>query len=234
MVSIGRAAIVLAVLSQVGCVLYDRHVALIAPEARGAPDACTPGNPVVAVKFVDGRARRGPIGAVRNGFYMAMSDVVTSDDLGAWVTRGMSNGLRRAGACVASVRQFEPPSPNVTQVTIAGAITSAWCDAYFSYWGDVTLDVNVVTPSGQSFRKTYSGHGTGGMNVAASEESFAQVLNLALADAVSRIIRDVNSMPLASPPPPPTVGDAGHSSTRAGRVSARRTKPAGHAGSSSG
>lgn len=122
-----------------------------------------------------------------------MSHVVTSDDLGVWVTRAVSERLRRAGHCVANVPQQDPPSATVSHLDVAGGITSAWCDAYFTYWGDVTVDVVIADRSGHAFRKTYAGHATNGVNVSASEESFAQVLNLALADVVSQIVRDLDS-----------------------------------------
>lgn len=206
MMSMGRAAVVLAFLCQLGCVLYDRHVVLVGPATAdnglAAAGACVPGRPVVTVAFVDGRAQRGPVGAVRNGFYMAMSDVVTSDDLGVWVTRAVSDGLRRTGTCVANVRWQPAPSADARRLDLSGGITHAWCDAYFTYWADVTLDVSIAGPSGRSIRKTYVGHGAGGVNATASEKSFAEVLNLALADAVSQIVRDANSMALPAQPLP--------------------------------
>jgi hypothetical protein len=213
MISMGRTAIVMAFLCQLGCVLYDRHITLAGPATadRGFPGACVPGRPLVTVAFVDGRPKKGPIGAVRNGFYIPMSDVLTSDNLGIWVTRAVSDGLRRTGNCVANDGWQAAPSPDVSHLDLAGGIIHAWCDAYFTYWSDLTLDVSVVDPSGRSFRKTYVGHGTGGVNAAASEESFAQVLNLALADAVAQLVRDVNSMVLMSRPVPQAIGEAGHS-----------------------
>jgi hypothetical protein len=209
----GRAAIALVFISQVGCVLYDRHIALIGPTPadESTPGACVPGRPVVRVSFVDGRAKRGPVGAVRNGFNIAMSDVVTPDDLGIWVTRAVSDGLRRTGNCVANVGWQAATSSDVSHLDLAGGITHAWCDAYFTYWADVTLDVSIVDPSGGSFRRTYLGHGRGGPNGTASEEGFAEVLNLALADAVAQTVRDINSVVLMARPRPQAIGEAGHS-----------------------
>ena len=142
------------------------------------------------------------MGTVRNGFDMPMSDVLTADDLGRWVTQAVSDGLRRAGHCVETVGWQPAPAADVSRLDLAGGVTSAWCDAFFTYWADVMIDVSVADPSGRSFRKTYLGHSAGGVNVSASEKSFAEVLNLALADAVSQIVRDVNSLtPPARPLP---------------------------------
>ncbi|HXU61645.1 MAG TPA: hypothetical protein VN962_08095 [Polyangia bacterium] len=196
----GRPAIVFVLLSQLGCVLYDRQIALVAPAAgRDTRRTCGPGRPIVTVNFVDGRATRGPVGAVRNGYYMTMSHVLTQDDLGVWATRAVADALGRSGDCVVvGPRQPGSPAASGGSLDVAGALTSAWADAYFTYWGDVRLDVTLTDPAGRAVHKTYLGHGSAGANVAASEAGYAEALQYALADAVSQVVRDVNAF---RPPP---------------------------------
>jgi len=77
----------------------------------------------------------------------------------------------------------------------------------------VTLQVTMSDGSGSSTNKTYAGHGTNGMNWGATEESYARVLNLALADAVSQLVRDLKTkiMTEPSPTPQPAAAVAGPS-----------------------
>jgi hypothetical protein len=191
-----RAAIGLLLLSQLGCVLYDRQIVLIDPAASAAENrrGCAPGGRVVTVSFADGRAERGPLGALRNGFGITMSHVLTRDDLGAWVTHAVSDALRRSGDCVIveAAPSWSPPRSDWS-LDVAGAITDAWCDAYLTYWADVVLDVTVTDRSGRYQHKTYRGHGSGGLNVAASGAGYAEALQQALANAVSQLARDLNA-----------------------------------------
>jgi hypothetical protein len=218
MISMGRASIAFLVLMQIGCVLYDRRISLVDPSmrvaGRGGWQACAAGKPALTVKIVDGRGRPMPVGAVRNGFYIAMADVVTQDDLGVWVTGAISNELRRQGECLADLRYEAARPPTARRIDVTGGLTRAWADAFYTYWGDVILQVTISDGSGRSINKTYAGHATNGMNWGATEESYARVLNLALADAVSQLVRDLKTKimtELSLPPPPPPAAGAGQS-----------------------
>jgi hypothetical protein len=208
----GRLGIVFLLASQLACVLYDRHIVLADPAARGGVNrrACVADQPVVTVRFVDGRPARGAVGAVRNGFGVTMSHVLTNDDLGGWVTGAVSNALWRSGYCVATDGgQPAPSAPAGESLTVTGAVTNAWCDAYFTYYGDVTLDVTMADAVGSFSHRKYEGHGTAGLNVAATEAGFSEVLQRALANAVAQLVRDLNTGPTMSGafsrPPAPRI-----------------------------
>jgi len=216
MTAVGRLAIGLVVLMQTGCVLYNREITLV--DARGAGAGgwrvCAAGKPTLTVRVVDGRGRPMPVvGAVRNGFYMPMSEVVTQDDLGLWVTRAISSELRRQGECVADLPPAASPAAAGSRIDVSGGITRAWADAYFTYWGDVILQVTISDTSGRSALRIYAGHATGGMNWGSTGESYAHVLNLALADAVSQLVRDLKMKIMVefSPAPQPAPAVAGQS-----------------------
>jgi hypothetical protein len=217
MISMGRASIAFLFLLQMGCVLYDRRITLVDRSARvagaGGWPACVAGRPVLTVKVVDGRSRPMPVGAVRNGFYITMAHVMTQDDLGVWVTEAISNELRRQGECVADLRYEGAPPPTARRIDVTGGLTRAWADAFYTYWGDVILQVTISDGSGRSINKTYAGHATNGMNWGATEESYAHVLNLALAEAVSQLVRDLKTkiMTELSPTPRPAAAVAGQS-----------------------
>lgn len=209
MTSMPRLAIAFALLSQLGCVLYDRHIVLVGPPASRA---CVPGQPVVTVRFVDARPSREAVGALQNGFGVVMSHVRTDDDLGVWATRAVSDALSRAGNCV--VPDGGQPGAVAAAgafLDVAGAVTEAWCDAYFTYWGDVALDVRVTDPSGRSLHKVYRGHGSAGLNVASTGTSYAEALQRALHQAVDWLVYDLEALrrqPARVPPPAAAAGNS--------------------------
>jgi hypothetical protein len=180
--------VVLAVCSN-ACVLYDREIVLRPVQYDTAvTKACPPGRTIVLSKFLDRRNRPDVVGAVRNGFYMPISDVRTADSVALWVTSHLRRELGPAGFFVLDAWARESCDPIVR---ISGEVSRAWTDAYWTYHAEVALEVEWTTGDGRRTRGSYVGKGSSGMNWAASAEIYQKVLVQALQHAVGQITADL-------------------------------------------
>lgn len=80
---------------------------------------------------------------------------------------------------------------DASSILVSGDIPNVFCDMYISYAGQVSLIVKASKGSGELFTKHYAGEGSAGLAVAATGESFAQSLALALRDALKKFIADL-------------------------------------------
>lgn len=80
---------------------------------------------------------------------------------------------------------------DASSILVSGDIPNVFCDMYISYTGQVSLIVKASKGSGELFTKHYAGEGSAGLAVAATGESFAQSLALALRDALKKFIADL-------------------------------------------
>jgi hypothetical protein len=183
-----------------GCAFGTRHATLNYPPRESAGDvgiaeASTPaagsGNAVVVVPFVDHREDKEIIGHVRNGLGMKTAKVVADGDVARWVNQAVSMVLERAGYDVI-MGQTQSESPAV--FVLSGEIVTVYCDAYFTYKGEVSVFASVAKGDREVLKKRYVGKGSAGMNWGGTAESYGQSLSLALADALDGLVKDINSV----------------------------------------
>jgi hypothetical protein len=180
-----------------GCAFGTRDSLLRYPpqsEAGAVPTAQAATTPepkkaeIVLVAFNDQRQDKRLIGTVRNGFYMRTADVVATNSVPEWVFEATKNELNKAGYTVIS--KVEGPQ---TQAILSGDIVNVFCDAYFTYNGQVSLHVKLNKNGKDILSKSYLGKGSAGMNWAATSDAYAQSLALALSDALKQMVSDLNA-----------------------------------------
>ncbi len=144
---------------------------------------------IILKPFIDKRSDN-VVGTVRNGFGMRTADVIPINNVSDWVTQAVAIELRNNGYTVIS---GTPDNDSRSlMVVVSGDILNVFCDAYFNYSGQVSL-VTRASRGGKGFLyKHYSGEGSAGTNWAASEESYAQSLALALSSALRLFVSDLN------------------------------------------
>jgi uncharacterized lipoprotein YajG len=155
-----------------------------------APAAATKTTTIVLKKFNDERTDKSVVGTVRNGFGMRTADVVASKDVSDWVTSAVGTELRANGYRVVSAAAEDNRGGSVVEVS--GSVLNAFCDMYMSYTGQVSLLAKVKGRDGELIAKHYSGEGSAGLVMAATGESFAESLSLALRDALRQFMADLD------------------------------------------
>ena len=183
-----------------GCAFGTRQATLVYPPAGkslakvGAPAEAKPEareTKVLLVQFRDERSDKSVVGTVRNGFGMRTADVVSTNDISDWVTKSLRSELQARGLSVVS--EAPPASADARSVTVSGEILNVFCDMYMSYTGQVSLVVRVSGKDGEIFNKHYAGEGSAGLAVAATGESYAQSLALALSVALKKFVADLET-----------------------------------------
>ena len=188
--------IILAGIGASGCAFGTRHADLAYPPkeedagvvgtAHAAPAASRQGMRVV-LAVTDERPNKARIGNVRNAFGMDTADVVTNDDVAAWVAGAFRHDLEALGYSV----DTRASVPDAGAVQLEAKVVEVYCDVYMTYDGDVTLDVTLSRPGRPPLEKHYKGVGSVGVNWAATAESYAESLARALQDAISQVMRDL-------------------------------------------
>lgn len=181
-----------------GCAFGTRQAPLSYPPAAQEPAtqqttaaaAASKNTTIVLNAFKDERTDKSVVGTVRNGFGMRTADVVASKDVAAWVTSAVGTELRANGYRV--VGAAEPDSKGARVVEVSGSVLNAFCDMYMSYTGQVSLLAKVKGNDGELIAKHYSGEGSAGLVMAATGESFADSLSLALQDALRQFMADLD------------------------------------------
>lgn len=176
-----------------GCAFGTRQAPLSYPPAdqqMAAPAAATKTTTIVLKKFNDERTDKSVVGTVRNGFGMRTADVVASKDVSDWVTSAVGTELRANGYRVVSAAAEDSRGGSVVEVS--GSVLNAFCDMYMSYTGQVSLLAKVKGRDGELIAKHYSGEGSAGLVMAATGESFAESLSLALRDALRQFMADLD------------------------------------------
>ncbi len=146
---------------------------------------------VLLIPFADERADKVNVGEVRNGWGMHTADVVSKNDVVQWINDAVKLELERAGYAV-TVAQG-PDRPQGTTV-ISGEILTVFCEAMFSYEGEVSLFVTISQGDNEVLRRRYTGTGGAGVHWAATAGSYGSSLSLALADALQKVMEDMKVM----------------------------------------
>lgn len=180
-----------------GCALSTRNATLIYPPttrssgAVAVAHAATPPTAknitIALAPFEDRRKDTTTVGAVRNGFGMKMAPVKAANSVTDWVDYAVKVELANAGYAVIPRSEATDAS-----VILAGSIDTVYADAYFEYGGKVSLLVTLTQGGTDVLSQTYNGAGSAGTNVSGTAKSYAQSLALALADALKKMIADVD------------------------------------------
>ena len=179
-----------------GCAFGTRNATLryppaAQPNAATAPDAVTAPAPskgeIAVTPFADMRGDKTQVGSVRNGFGMPTAKVVTSDNVPGWVNDAIRKELTSAG-----YRVVDKTSDSPTALSLSGEITSVWCDAYFVYNGEIGLTVRLRRGRDELLARSYEGYGGAGVSWAATAEAYVQTLSIALADALKKLLVDID------------------------------------------
>lgn len=178
-----------------GCAFGTRQASLsYPPVASGAavqPAAASvsKNTTIVLSRFADERTDKSVVGTVRNGFGMRTADVVATKDVSEWVTSAVGSELRANGYKVVSGADQDLKDPKL--VVLSGSVQNAFCDMYMSYSGQVSLLAKVTSGNSEVINRQYTGEGSAGVVMAATGESFAESLSLALRDALKQFMADL-------------------------------------------
>lgn len=180
-----------------GCAFGTRTVVLHYPpeepaegmigSAHAAP-AVTAEQGIVVLSLSDQRAERGRVGNVRNGFGMDTADVVTNDDVTAWVQGALEQELAHAGYRVIPPGELESGSD---AIDLQADIVRVYCDVYMTYDGEVSLLVNLKGGGRDAVTTQLLGEGGVGLNWAATAESYGESLALALQDVIAKLLAEL-------------------------------------------
>lgn len=182
-----------------GCVLGTRNPTLTYPPAADATHAAvaataeqSPPNHIRIVlgPFRDERSDKRTVGTTRNAFGMRMADVVPTNDVSEWVRRAIKTELEHNGYTVLDERG-EQGSPG-SGIVLSGDVLNVFCDMYISYTGQVSLIVRLSRDGKELLNKHYAGEGSAGLAVAATSDSYARSLALALSSALKKLVADLN------------------------------------------
>ena len=199
------SALVLSAASHSGCVLGTREPTLYYPpkaEADAVPAAQAAAKPVtktvhvVLVPFADQRSDKKVVGTTRNAYGMKMADVIPKNSVPDWVTQALKTELQNDGYVVQG-RTPGDEGPASRSAIISGEVLNVFCDMYLEYTGQVSLLVRVKRDGKELLNKHYAGEGSAGLAWAATEESYAQSLALALSSAIQKFVRDLDQSLMA-------------------------------------
>lgn len=183
-----------------GCALGTREATLIYPpapdgEAKAVPSKVAKPEPrepkIQLLQFHDERQEKSMVGTVRNAYGMRTADVISKNSVTDWVTQALKQELQNHGFTV--ITGVPKESAEAASIVISGEILNVFCDMYFSYTGQVSLLVKVSSSAGELYSRHYAGEGSAGIAFAATAESFAQSLSLALSSALNKLVGDLEA-----------------------------------------
>lgn len=198
-----RSAVVVAIWASIvplaGCAFGTRQPTLTYPPptdadgrsvAHAAASEAHQAVEIVLYPFVDQRSDKKAVGTVRNALGMRTADVIPTNSVSEWVTEAVAVELQEHGYTV--IRDTSQDSSKSGTAHISGEILNVFCDMYFSYTGQVSLLAKATRDGKELFNKHYAGEGSAGLAVAATSESYAHSLALALSAALKRFVSDLD------------------------------------------
>ncbi len=193
---LGWVLLIAATVVLEGCAFGARNATLRYPpqaEPSGGPVARAATAPagqkgqIALAAFSDARTDKKLVGAVRNGFGMRTAEVVSADSVPTWVTGALKTELTASGYQVT-----DKVDESGAGTSLGGDVTLVWCDAYFTYSGEVALSIRLRRDGRDVLSRSYTGQGSAGMNWAATAEAYGQTLSIALADALRQLMPDLD------------------------------------------
>jgi hypothetical protein len=161
------------------------------PAAHAAVKPAPKSVRIVLNPSVDQRSDKKVVGTTRNAFGMKMADVIPTNSVPDWVMQAMKTELQNNGYVVVA-RTVGDESATSSTAIVSGEILNVFCDMYFDYMGQVSLLARVSRAGKEVLNKHYAGEGSAGVAWAATEESYAQSLALALASAINQFLSDLD------------------------------------------
>jgi len=199
------SALLLSAASLSGCVLGTREPTLYYPpkaESGAVPAAQAAVKPVaktvhvVLVPFADQRSDKNVVGTTRNAYGMKMADVIPKNSVPDWVMQALKTELQNDGYIIEG-RTIGDEGLASGNAVVSGEILNVFCDMYLEYTGQISLLVRVKRDGKELLNKHYAGEGSAGLAWAATEESYAQSLALALSSAIQKFVRDLDQRLMA-------------------------------------
>ena len=193
----GLISICLLGIMLAGCAFGDRQAKLDYPpsedpglvtSAQASPASGTRGV-VYLEDFRDLRPDKHTVGHVQNGFGMKTADVFGVGSVSKWVRKAVAHELKAAGFRVKG-RGSAPDDA----ITISGDILYVYTKAFFTYEGEVQLQVVVKQAGRYLLDRRYTGTGSAGLNVAATGDSYAESLAVALKASLEKVLSDLDSL----------------------------------------
>ncbi|MDA2920973.1 YajG family lipoprotein [Desulfobacterota bacterium AH_259_B03_O07] len=186
------------------CAFGTRHVTLSYPpkadmESTTASDAVAsvlePGlrRAIILFQFKDLRLNKSRIGDVQNAYGTKTADVVAENNVTEWLNNAIIIGLEEAGY---NVIKREEISNTKSIPVLKGEILRVYVTAYFTYEAEVSIAAELEIDNKLIMFKSYNGKGGAGMNWAMTADSAGESLSLALADAIRKLVNDINNMNL--------------------------------------
>jgi len=151
---------------------------------------------VVLVPFADQRSDKNVVGTTRNAYGMKMADVIPKNSVPDWVMQALKTELQNDGYIIEG-RTIGDEGLASGNAVVSGEILNVFCDMYLEYTGQISLLVRVKRDGKELLNKHYAGEGSAGLAWAATEESYAQSLALALSSAIQKFVRDLDQRLMA-------------------------------------
>lgn len=198
---LGAQVLIVTTCLLAGCVLGDRQPTLhyppkaetgAVPVAQAAVKPAPKSVQIVVMPFVDQRSDKKVVGTTRNAFGMRMADVIPTNSVPDWVTQAIKMELQNSGYLLLSAGAADEAAAG-TAVVLSGEVLNVFCDMYLSYTGQVSLLTRLSRGGKEVLNRHYAGEGSAGLAWAATEESYAQSLALALASAIRQFLADLEN-----------------------------------------
>ncbi len=172
----------IVILLMSGCAWVDRKP-ILTYSSFSTPQ---PQNKIIlkVVPFEDKRTIRNTVGYSRNGFGTRCAKVIPQNNVAEWVTNALKLELTNAGYTLSE-------EENVP-TKIEGVVFDVFCDTYFTYDGRASLKVYLKKDGKVLIDKDYSSTKSGGVNWAATSESFAKTLKMTLQDVLKQVVFDIS------------------------------------------
>jgi hypothetical protein len=182
-----------------GCALGTRHGHLTYPPENGeskgliasahASSARPSASRDILLTVSGNRTVMHLVGHVKNGFGMDMAAVETEDNIQMWVQDALTQELTHAGYNVTSDATV---AAKESAIALDAESLKVYVDSYWTYNGDVELIVTLSRIDRKAFKRHYAGHGSIGINYAATAKGYGESLELALQDTISQLLVDLS------------------------------------------
>lgn len=166
-------------------------VSVVSVAMADAPQHAANKGTIVLARFADVRGDKKIVGHVQNGFGMKTAEVVSPNNIQAWVTDALKWELERRGYRVS----LDGGAP-ARDAVLSGQVIRVYCSAYFEYDGEVTIQAHLARDGVTLLDRAYTGKGGGGLNVAATGSEYARTLSLALQDSLRQLVQDIDRQKL--------------------------------------
>lgn len=150
--------------------------------------------PAIESSSFENQTEKDIVGHVRNGYELKNAKIVSSTNVEEWITSAVAYELRKNGYEVLNKKDKTAVSEKHC-IKLHGTTLFVYADSFANYNGRIAFNVSIKARSGNKtiFTKTYQGNKKT-FNFAASAKGYKQVLEMALADAVYKLVNDINSL----------------------------------------